>query len=84
MLRNFLQRKNKEIKNFLQRKRTEKENGKNGRGKDWNARTGVLNGLGTFTQFFLYIGLAPDVQKGCPFIEHVRYLIAMDIVNFEC
>ena len=35
--------------------------------KTQNTRTGGLNGLRTEAQFFLYFGLPPDVQKGCPF-----------------
>ena len=52
--------------NFFYNGKERKE--ENGRGrKRLNARTGVLNGLRTEAQFFLYFGLPPDVQKGCPF-----------------
>ena len=53
------------------RKKTER-----GRKKQ-NARTGGLNGLGTEAHFFLYFGLPPDVQKGCPF------WITHEIFHFE-
>ena len=58
--------------NFFYNGKERKE--ENGKGTEKiECKTGVLNGMMTEKQLFLYFGLPPDVQKGCPF-NYLRVL----------